>query len=172
MSERTMNKADFVSSIILTLFGIGIMVESWRLPRLENLNINPYTVPGIVPGFLGLFLAVGGLAILIRSIRRGGWRLGVSGASIMQWLASPMVMRTAITVVITMAYAILLFPNIPFWIATPIFIFVFVVTTEAMKYGGLPDRIKLLTALLLAVAAGLIINFVFQDLFFVRLPGG
>ena len=172
MSERTMNKADFVSSLMLTLFGIGIMVESWRLPRLENLNINPYTVPGIVPGFLGLFLTIGGLAILIRSIWRGGWKIGVSGEEIPRWLASPMVMRTAVTIVITMAYAILLFPHIPFWIATPIFIFVFVVTTESMKYGGLPDRVKLMTALVLAIAAGLIINFVFQDLFFVRLPGG
>lgn len=170
--QSSMNKADFISSIILTLFGIGVVVESLRLPRLENLNVNAYTVPGIVPGFLGLFLTVAGLAIFVRSIRRGGWKLSLNKDGMRRWLGSAMVMRTAVTVVITMGYAILLFPNVPFWIATPIFIFVFVVATESMKYGGLPDRKKLLTALVLAIIAGLLINYVFQDLFFVRLPGG
>lgn len=172
MSSPAMNKADFISSIILTLFGIGIVVESLRLPRLENLDINAYTVPGIVPGFLGLFLTIAGLFILIRSIRRGGYRLSSSSGQIAGWLGSAMVKRTAVTVAITMAYAILLFPNVPFWLATPVFIFAFVVATEAMKYGRLPDPVRLLTALVLAVVAGLVINYVFQDLFFVRLPGG
>ncbi|MZR32303.1 tripartite tricarboxylate transporter TctB family protein [Sneathiella litorea] len=172
MSQSSMNKADFISSIVLTVFGIGVVVESLRLPRLENLNVNSYTVPGIVPGFLGLFLALAGLAILIRSIKRGGWRIRPSIEGSLRWLGTSMVMRTAVTIVITMVYAILLFPNVPFWIATPIFIFAFVVATESMKYGGLPDRKKLLTALVLAIISGILINYVFQDLFFVRLPGG
>ncbi|MEX1036364.1 MAG: tripartite tricarboxylate transporter TctB family protein [Sneathiella sp.] len=172
MSTPSMNRADFISSIILTLFGIGVVVESLRLPRLENLNVNSYTVPGIVPGFLGLFLTIAGLFIFIRSIKRGGFRMSLNKQQIVGWLGSAMVKRTAITLFITMAYAILLFPHVPFWIATPIFIFVFVVATEAMKYGRLSDPKRLLTALALAVVAGLVINYVFQDLFFVRLPGG
>lgn len=172
MSQSSMNKADFVSSIVLTAFGIGVVVESLRLPRLEDLNVNPYTVPGIVPGFIGLFLTLAGLVILIRSIMRGGWKLTPNKESTLSWLGSAMVRRTAVTMVITVVYGVVLFPNIPFWIATPIFIFVFVVATESMKYGKVPDRIKLLTALALALIAGFVINFVFQDLFFVRLPGG
>lgn len=172
MSQPAMNKADFISSIVLTLFGIGIVVESLRLPRLENLNINSYTVPGIVPGFLGLFLTIAGLAILVRSIRRGGWKLSLNKDLARRWIGSAMVKRTVVTIFITTGYAIFLFPNVPFWIATPIFIFGFVVATESMKYSGLPSRMKLLTALVLAIIAGLVINYVFQDLFFVRLPGG
>ena len=172
MSSPAMNKADFISSIILTLFGIGIVVESLRLPRLENLNVNSYTVPGIVPGFLGLFLTIAGLFIFIRSIKRGGHKVRLNKEQALSWLSSAMVKRTAVTIAITMAYAILLFPHVPFWIATPVFIFIFVVTTESMKYGRLPDPVRLLTALALAVVAGLVINYVFQDLFFVRLPGG
>ncbi|WP_339630899.1 tripartite tricarboxylate transporter TctB family protein [uncultured Sneathiella sp.] len=172
MSSPSMNKADFISSIVLTLFGVGVLVESLRLPRLENLNVNAYTVPGIVPGFLGLFLTLAGLFILIRSIKRGGYKMSLNKEQAVGWLGSAMVKRTAITIAITLAYAILLFPHVPFWLATPIFIFVFVVATEAMKYGRLPAPVRLLTALVLAVVAGLVINYVFQDLFFVRLPGG
>ena len=125
-----------------------------------------------MPGFLGLFLTIAGLFIFIRSIRRGGYKLSISSGQMTGWLGSAMVKRTAIPIAITMAYAILLFPNVPFWLATPLFIFVFVVATEAMKYGRLPDPVRLLTALVLAIVAGLVINYVFQDLFFVRLPGG
>ncbi|MCF8467011.1 MAG: tripartite tricarboxylate transporter TctB family protein [Sneathiella sp.] len=172
MSQPAMNKADFISSIVLTAFGIGVIVESLRLPRLENLSVNPYTVPGIVPGFIGIFLTLAGFFIFIRSIRRRGWDLRLNKDHAITWISSPMVKRTAVTMIITMGYAIFLFPHIPFWIAAPIFIFVFVVATESMKYGKLPGGVRLLTALALAVAAGLVINYVFQDLFFVRLPGG
>jgi len=172
MSQPAMNKADFISSIVLTAFGIGVIVESLRMPRLENLNVNPYTVPGIVPCFIGIFLTLAGLFILIRSIKRGGWKLSLSKSQASHWVNSDMVKRTAMTIFITMGYAIFLFPHVPFWLATPIFIFVFVVATEAMKYRRLPEGARLMTAFALAVIGGLVINYVFQDLFFVRLPGG
>lgn len=172
MSDPKMDKADFISSIILTLFGIGVMVESYRMPRLENLDVNPYTVPGIVPGFIGFFLTLTGFAILIRSIRRGGYKLSFSGTRFGSWITSPMVRRTVVTLVITLVYAVVLFPHVPFWLATPIFIFVFIVATESMKYGRLPSLVQIATALILAVVGGLLINYVFQELFFVRLPGG
>ncbi|WP_373086008.1 tripartite tricarboxylate transporter TctB family protein [Sneathiella sp.] len=172
MSQPSMDKADFVSSIVLTLFGAGVVVESWRLPRLEDLNVNPYTVPGIVPGFIGIFLTLSGLFIFIRSLKRGGWKLRVTADGSRRWITSAMVKRTVVTILITMVYAVVLFPNVPFVIATPIFIFAFVVATETMKYGKLPGMVKLLTALVLAVVAGIVINYVFQELFYVRLPGG
>ena len=80
MNPKPMDKLDFVSSLVLTAFGIGVIVESLRLPRLDHLNVNPYTVPGIVPGLLGVLLTACGLAILIRSVLRGGWRLGLEPA--------------------------------------------------------------------------------------------
>lgn len=172
MTPSPMNKADFISSIILTLFGIGVVIESLRLPRLEDLNVNAFTVPGIVPGFIGVLLTICGLAILIRSIRRGGWRLGIKAGDATSLLKSGAVKRTALTLVVTLTYAIVLFPYIPFWIATPIFVLTFIVTAEAMKYGKLPSGKQLVTALILAVIAGLVIDYVFQQLFYVRLPGG
>ncbi|NOZ32904.1 MAG: tripartite tricarboxylate transporter TctB family protein [Alphaproteobacteria bacterium] len=172
MTPTPMDKKDFVSSLILTVFGIGVMVESARLPRLENQNINPFTVPGLVPGIIGILLVICGLFILIRSTLRGGWRLGISTAGTAKWAKSSAVARSIVTLVLTISYALVLFPLVPFWIATPLFIFSFIVTTEAMANGGWPKPRALLTGLLVAVVAGGLIGYAFQELFFVRLPGG
>lgn len=167
-----MDKMDFVSSIVLTLFGIGVFVESLRLPRLEHLDINPFTVPGIVPGFLGLLLTICGAVVLGRSIARGGWRLGLSAKGIASWARSGAVKRSSITFFLTIVYALVLFPMVRFFYATPLFVFAFVVTAEAMEKGGWPRWQAVLTGLILAIIAGLVIGYVFQELFFVRLPGG
>lgn len=171
-SPTQMDKLDFISSIVLTLFGIGVLVESLRLPRLEHLDINSFTIPGIVPGFLGALITICGFFVLGRSIVRGGWRLGVTRKATAIWARSSAVKRSAVTFFLTITYALILFPNVPFIIATPLFIFAFVVSAETMEQGGLPRVRAVVTALILAVIAGLVIGYVFQELFYVRLPGG
>ncbi|WDR06173.1 tripartite tricarboxylate transporter TctB family protein [Devosia rhodophyticola] len=172
MKPTQMDRLDFVSSIVLTIFGIAILVESLRMPRLENLKVNQFTVPGIVPGVLGLLLAVCGFAILVRSVKRGGWRLGITGQDTAAWVTSAPVQRSAATLGLTLLYALVLFPHVPFNFSTPLFVFAFVVTAEAMALGRWPKWQAMVTGLILAVLAGLIIGYVFQQLFFVRLPGG
>jgi len=172
MKPSRMDKLDFVSAIVLLVFGIGVLVESLRMPRLEDLDINPYTVPGLVPGLLGVAIAACGLAMLIRSIVRGGWRLGLTGQAAGGWLASAALRRSLVTLVLTLVYAGVLFPLVPFVIATPIFVFVFTVTAEWMALGRRPPALSLVIALVIAVVAGVVIGYVFQNLFFVRLPGG
>jgi hypothetical protein len=167
-----MDRLDFVSSIVLTLFGIGILVESLRMPRLENLKVNPYTVPGVVPGFLGILLALGGLFILVRSVSRQGWRLGFTREKCASWVRSADTRRSLITLILTITYALVLFPMVPFYFASPLFVFAFVLSAESMVLGSLPRWQAVLSGLILAVITGLVIGYVFQELFYVRLPGG
>ncbi|MCB2054479.1 MAG: tripartite tricarboxylate transporter TctB family protein [Geminicoccaceae bacterium] len=167
--RSSMDRLDFFSSILLTAFGVAVLVESLRLPRLENLKVNPYTVPGLVPGLLGVAIAACGLVILLRSILRGGWR---AGGDAMDWRRSAAVRRTLVTLALTLVYALVLFPLVPFRIATPLFVFVFIVSTEAMMEGRRPGLRAMVTAALVALATGLVVGYVFQHLFFVRLPGG
>ena len=167
-----MDKLDFVSSIFLTLLGLGVLIESLRMPRLENLTVNPYTVPGIVPGFLGILLTICGLFILIRSALRGGWKLGLTGENGIAWTKSGAVKRSIVTLTLTLIYAVILFPIIPFYFATPLFIFAFVLSAEAMSIGAWPKWRTVITGLILSVFAGFVIGFVFQELFYIRLPGG
>ena len=54
------------------VFGIAVLALSWRMDRLEAQNINPYTVPGLLPGLLGLVTILLGGLMALRSWRRGG----------------------------------------------------------------------------------------------------
>jgi len=73
MNERDMHKADFITSVVLLTFSITVVWMSIEMPRLENRDINPLTVPGIVPGFLGVVIGIFSLILLERSIRHRGY---------------------------------------------------------------------------------------------------
>ena len=63
-----MVKADFVTGLVLVALGIAAVVESLRMPRFEQLDIEPYTVPGLVPGALGAVILL--LGALLSCARR------------------------------------------------------------------------------------------------------
>ncbi|MEM7443838.1 MAG: tripartite tricarboxylate transporter TctB family protein [Pseudomonadota bacterium] len=171
MTPSRMDRLDFVSSIVLTMFGAAVLIESLRLPRLDHLNVNPYTVPGIVPALLGIILCACGVAMLIRSILRGGWRLNLTSNSVRDFAKAAAVRRTALVLVLTLGYALGLFGWLPFWLATMLFVFVFIVATEGMALGRLPRLPNIAIALAIAAVTGAGVAFVFERLFFVRLPG-
>jgi len=52
------------------VFGAAVLVVSWRMDRLENLQINPWSAPGLMPGVLGLLMIVFGAALGLRARRR------------------------------------------------------------------------------------------------------
>lgn len=165
-----MDRLDFVSSIVLIAFGALVLIESLRMPRLEIREINPYTVPGLVPAMLGIVLALCGVALLVRSTWRGGWRLGLTGQTARGFMTAKPTRRTGLTLALTLGYALLLFGLLPFWLATGMFVFAFVVSTEAMAHGGWPPIVSIAIAAILAVTVGFGVNFVFEELFYVRLP--
>ena len=62
-----MAKADFITSLVLIVLGIGVVVESWRMPRFTDQGTSIWSAPGVTPGMVGLVLAILGLALLFRS---------------------------------------------------------------------------------------------------------
>ena len=69
-----MARADFLFSLVLIALGLFVTVESWRMPRLAELGIEPWSVPGLVPGLIGVILLALGAVLCGRSVRRGGHR--------------------------------------------------------------------------------------------------
>lgn len=171
MKPGLLTRLDFVFSIILTAFGAAVLVESLRMTRMEGVDVNPYSLPGIVPGFLGALLALCGLILFVRSVAAGGWRLGLSRRAFADFLGSPATRRMAVTLVLTLVYAIVLFVWTPFQIGTGLFVFAFIVTTEAMALGRRPSWRAIASALVLAVICGVAVSYIFETLFYVRLPG-
>lgn len=164
-------RADLFWALAWIVVGAAIFTGGFTMDRLERQNINPYTAPGLVPAMLGIGIAVLGVILLARSVRRGGLaaaedgrtpadrgRLAVAlGLSILY--AGGLVGRTLIGV------------HVPFWLATALFVFVSIVAFEwrdRRARGELGRGVAVAAACAVGTAAG--VTAVFQEVFLVRLP--
>ena len=164
-----MVRADFITSILLILLGLGAFVESLRMPRFEHLQVNPYTVPGIVPGILsGVLILLGGV-LLARSAVRGGWRFWTGGS--LRALTGAANQRLSLSLVLTIGYAAGLVGRAPYWLATAAFVFLFIVLFEWRGDRGVGGHARAgALALVLAVMVAVAVTAIFQLVFLVRLP--
>ena len=166
-----MAQADFITSIFLLFFGVGVTVLSIRMPRLEHRGINPYTVPGIVPGVIGAAITVMSATLLIRSVLQKGYsiKLGPGGPGAL--FRNAMVQRVSVTVGICLVYALALVGTIPYPVATFLFVFVFMLLFEYQRQVPLRDQRKtVVVAALEAVLTAVLVSVLFRYLFLVRLP--
>jgi hypothetical protein len=166
-----MPRADFVTGLLLVALGLGALVQSLRMPRFEDLGVNPYSAPGLVPGLLGVVIAGLGLLLLLRAIRDGGWRLDLVRRRPGDLLRREAPRRTLLALLLTLGYALGLVGWLPFGVATGVFVAGFVAVFEWRP--GLARGQVLRTgvaAVALGVATGVIVPIVFEDLFLIRLP--
>jgi hypothetical protein len=173
MEAKNMPKADFITSIVLMAFGGTVLVMSMRMPTFAEQGVNPYSAPGIVPGFLGGITGFLGLVLFVRSIIRKGYRLGVSGRTARAFFAAEMTRRFALTILVSVAYALGLLGHMPYEFATAIYVFAFVIIFEyKWKQSFTSQWKKVGLALLVALVAAFAVGAVFRYLFLVNLPGG
>ena len=122
-------------------FGLLIVAASVRMERFESMGAQLYTMPGFVPGMLGGVLLLLGAVLMLR-----GWR-----RSLRETVAEPATplinRRIAITLALTLVYAGLLIGRAPFWLATALFVAVFVAS-----FALLPGKPKITTAQILSYA--------------------
>jgi hypothetical protein len=170
-SARTMVKADFITGLVFVAFGAAVVVESLRMPRFEELDINPYTVPGLVPGILGAIILVLGAVLVLRAARAGGWRIMERASDATPLLADPGTRRLLLSVILCVGYAGGLIGRLPFWLATFVFVAAFVVLFEWPLAVDRSDRLRcVLFAMALAALISAATSIVFQEIFLVRLP--
>lgn len=171
MNRTTLTKLDFASALGLVAFAIAVLVESLRMPRLAEREINPYTAPGLVPGVLAAALLALGLVLLVRSILRGGWRLDLGRRSAAGPLAHPGLRRLGLALFLTFGYAAGLLGRLPFWAATFFFVLAFIALFEAGEpVPGRRRAVRLFTAAVQAALVAAAVTILFQELFLVRLP--
>jgi putative tricarboxylic transport membrane protein len=166
-----MVKADFVTGLVLVALGIATLIESLRMPRFVELNVNPYTVPGLVPGALGAILLALGAVLFLRAARAGGWRLSVREPGAARVSSDPAARRLVLSVALCLAYAAGLVGRLPFWLATFLFVAAFVALFEWPLAASPGDRrLRLLFALAFGAAVAAAVTLLFEHLFLVRLP--
>jgi hypothetical protein len=169
--------------------GILVTVAAWRMDRLEALSINPYSVPGLVPGIAGLLMALFGLIVASRAwrARSQAQQLAPSAGSVPPSEASaspllhppspmplaqstPSLARAWAAAALCIVFGGLL-PGrgLPFVAVGAAFIFLFILLF-ATPPGGRLDLRRVATAAAIATVASLSITYLFGDVFLVRLP--
>jgi hypothetical protein len=140
------------------LFGAAVLIASWRMDRLATLHINPWSAPGVLPGVLGLLMIVFGIALALRRSEPGVAR-ETSGK------------RTSIAIALCVAFAGgLLGRGLPFWLTSAAFMFAAIVAFRVMEERQAPRLRLVASSAAIAIVAALVISYVFEDLFLVRLP--
>jgi putative tricarboxylic transport membrane protein len=159
-----MPRADLIMGMVFALLGLAVAWASLDMPRFAERNVNPYTAPGLVPGVLGAIIMVLGTVLLVRAAMAGGWRLaGRLGDG------GPGAQRLLLALVLCLGYAAGLVGKIPFWLATFLFVSLFVVLFEWPQGKDRRWR-RLAIAVVYGALVSAAVTLVFQYLFLVRLP--
>jgi len=162
--DRPSPRADLVWALAWIAFGAAALYGAWTMDRLEKMNINPYTAPGLVPGLLGAGIVLLGVLLLVRSLRApAGEAAGTAPAA---------GGRLWLTLALCLAYgAGLVGRGLPFWAATFLFVFAAVALLQWPERRARRETARGLAfaaACAAATAAG--VTLLFQELFLVRLP--
>lgn len=136
------------------------------MPRLEERGINPLTAPGIVPGVLGVALFVLGLILALRSHDPARGFIGLEAI-----IGTGSGRRNlAIALALNVSFALVLVGRAPFWLATLGYLAAFMGIFGLALDGPVAPRKR--AALILVVSSAMTagIVYLFETLFFVRLP--
>jgi hypothetical protein len=171
MKDSNMPKADFVTAILLICFGGWVVIHSYHMPRFENQEANPFSVPGIVPGILGTVIVLLSTVVLVRSLGRKGYRLGITRAHIKGFFKNASMQRMLLTLLICMFYGIVLVGNIDYYLATFLYLLAFLCLFQYHRSTPLSGQAKMvLGSLVQALLTAGIVGAIFRYLFLVALP--
>ncbi len=167
-----MPRADFITSVFFLAFGIAVLMMSVNMPTFAEREVNPFSAPGIVPGFLGAVIAFLGAVLFIRSILRKGYKLNINRKTITSFVHAEETRRLGITILVSIFYAGVLLGRIPYPISTGIYVIAFVFLFDINFRKPLKDQWKrIVIGLIVAVVTAASVTLVFRYIFLVNLPG-
>ena len=167
-SDPARIRADLITAIVLIALGLVVAYFSWTMDRLEVRRIHPSTIPGLVPFILGVALMLCESLLAIRSARLD--RPG-GGAALMRVLVSWQAVRVLAVLGLALIFTLGLIGRLPFWLASALFVFSFITLFETVLADHPGSLVRTLVwAAVVALGAGLGVQYVFGEIFLVRLP--
>jgi hypothetical protein len=167
--NATTPRSDFIAALCWIMFGGAVSVGAWNMDRLENQDVPPYAVPGLLPFFLGLAIVFFAALMLARALRRGAL---ASGAARPAGMSSAERKRFLAVLALCLTFAVVLVGHgLPFWLAATVFV---AVTIFVLQYPQRRAAHQVLRgvglAIMIGLGAGLGVTLLFQDVFLVHLP--
>jgi len=163
-------RADLADAVAWIVFGIAVLIGSVTMDRLEQQHINPYTVPGLLPGLLGLAMILLGGVLALRSWQRAARMPALPAPSREHesWR------RIAVVSALCVTYCVVLIGRgLPFWVASAIYVTGSILILQRMSRDATQRQLSpqaTIKVLAIGVCSGVITHLVFQQLFLVRLP--
>lgn len=159
--------ADRVTAAVFFVLGAAMLYGGYTMDRLEVRQIHPASFPGLVPIVLGGALMLCALLLFIGALKKSGKdefeaNPVLNGESWKSFFAA-----AAWSIV----YALGLVGKMPFFVATFIYIAVFIAYFSWPKESDKTKRIRtIIFAVLFALAISVAISSLFRYGFLVRLP--
>jgi drug/metabolite transporter (DMT)-like permease len=169
--EDVTPRSDFRAGVAWVIFGGAILVGSVTMDRLEQQNINPYTIPGLLPGLLGIGMMLLGGVMALRSWTRGAFTQPAEPMTAHQRETRK---RVWTVIALCVVYSVVLIGRgLPFWVASAMFVTAAILVMQRMSQE--PEERRLTPrlwakAIVIGVLSAVITQLVFQELFLVRLP--
>ena len=162
-------RSDFLSAIGWMGLGVAILIGSVTMDRLEKQDINPYTIPGLLPGLLGIAMTILGGLLALRS-----WRPHLFASANTAPVNRGEQKRLLLVLGLCLAFGVgLVGHGLPFWLAAAIFVTVAILSLQYQQLKSTDRRSRLrmsFKAAAIGLGAGIAITVVFQEIFLVRLP--
>lgn len=169
--EAASPRADLHDAIGWIALGTATLVGSIAMDRLEHQHINPVTVPGLLPGLLGIGMLLLGVVLGLRSWRRGALAQAHAPVTADQ---REQRRRVALAVALCCGYGVVLVGRgIPFWLASSIYVTVSILVFQRISRDPVERRLgarAIAKALVIGVLASVVTWLVFERVFLVRLP--
>ena len=168
MQQSAAIRADKIFGILWVLFGAAIIAQASSMPIPTHLGATVLTSPGLVPALLGGALVVLGAVLTLRAMGDTTVMAQEEEAADPGTLST---WRPIAALVMMVAFAAALAMGQPFVPWTTGFVTLFVVAFNWAETSERRGRLILIGgAFALGLSTALILQFVFEDLFFVRLP--
>jgi Tripartite tricarboxylate transporter TctB family len=161
-------RVDLVIAVFCFVFGVAASSLAYRMPTYVSQGGEVYTAPGLVPGLYGTVLALLGVWLGVRAMRRGALNAARAPA---RETPNRIDRRLALAAGLCLVFVLGLLGRMPFWLASGIFVAAFTIIFEWQANQRWALRVRqALTAVLLGLVTGLSVTLVFEKLFYVRLP--
>lgn len=159
-------RADRIGGLLWVALGTAVAWESWRMDRLAGQGVEPYSVPGLLPGLLGLVLTLFGVLLALRRAPAvtEPHAEAEPPAEMAAW-------RAALALLLCGGFALGALGRLPFPLAAFGFVFLAIVLFEwPDRPAGRARARGMLRAGLVAAGAAAAVTLIFQEVFLVRLP--
>lgn len=164
-------RSDLKDAAAWVALGIAVLAGSLTMDRLESQNINPLTVPGLLPGLLGIAMVLLGGALGVRSLRRGALAQANPPATADQREERR---RVWIAIALCAGYGVVLVGHgIPFWLASAIYVVASILVFQRISRDPTQRRLSAFAwgkAIAIGLGASAATWVVFELVFLVRLP--